>query len=588
MLTAEQQEVINACIYNPKPFTIIQGKAGCGKSYLVKELLTRLNAVILTPTNMAKSVYHQAQTFHSFFYGELDDLDEGFQDVPNYKYKNNPWVRNKLSTLKAIIFDEISMVRSDYFEMMNKICQNARNDSRPFGGIQIILVGDMFQLPPVVENEETLKYLTNEYGGIYYFNSHIIQNNLSHIKYCELTKSVRQQNDRDFEKMLDSIRTGADLDTSLQVVELLNERVVDIVPNNVITIASSNAEVLRINHEELKRLPGDDIHFPASFVIKHKANGNYTEVSYSNSMRLNGQYENIEIPSSFEAELVLKKGVKVMFTSSNKKEGYINGDMGFVVKISNEEIHIRHEKTENIHVIRKTHKYRYKMRYNELTHRLIRDGQYIQKTTQFPIKLAYAFTIHKSQGQTYDKIYFDLESPVFAPGQLYVALSRVKSKNGLYLTKPITIGDIIVDPKIIDFFSHFSTSYANYSASNNSSNLTDTTLMELNQIVDTRKIDIPLRKIIKKTINLSNDLLAHRSYKYAALELKKIADLANSYYNLSYTQSDILKQIHKLTQYRSAFTSYVYQDIVSMIKLIYSSLTIEQVKEYSTDSLHLN
>lgn len=586
MLTKEQQEVIDACLYNPKPITIIQGKAGSGKSYLVKELLKRIDAVILTPTNMAKSVYPQAQTFHSFFYGELDDLDEGFQDAPNYVYKNNPWVRNRLSSIKAIVFDEISMVRVDYFEILNKICQNARSNNKTFGGIQIILVGDMFQLPPIVEDEETYKYLIKEYGGIYYFNSHIIQNNLSAIRYCELSKSVRQQNDTEFEKMLDTIRKGSDLVTSLRVVELLNERVVDAVPQDIITIASSNAEVLRINHKELAKLPGNEIHFPASFIVKLKNNDDYITTTYSKFTRLNEQHENVEIPSSYEAVLILKEGVKVMFTASNRKEGYANGDMGYVVKITNEAIYIRHAETGLIKEIRKTDKYRYKMRYDELKHTLIREGRYVQKTTQFPIKLAYAFTIHKSQGQTYDKVYFDLESPVFAPGQLYVALSRVKSRDGLYLTKPITVSDIIVDSKIIDFFSHFSSSYTKTSGLSVSNALIDKSLIEFNEIIEKIKLELPIKRVIKNTIKLSNNLYALNSYKYATLELKKVAEIVNGNYNLSSIQSDLYARIHQLTNFQNSITDYEYHNVISMIKKMYSSLTADQVKTFSLDSLH--
>ena len=184
MLTNEQQQVVNACINNPAPITIIQGKAGSGKSYLVRELAQQLeNAVILTPTNMAKTVYQYAQTYHSFFYGELDNLDEGYQNALDYCFHNNSWCVDRISHVRVMIFDEISMVRSDYFEMMNKICQAVKRNSLPFGGIQVVLVGDMFQLPPIVEDEEIYRYLLKEYGGVYFFNSHIIQNNICNIVY---------------------------------------------------------------------------------------------------------------------------------------------------------------------------------------------------------------------------------------------------------------------------------------------------------------------------------------------------------------------------------------------------------------------
>ena len=150
----EQQRIIDDFLKNPAPITLIQGKAGSGKSYLIRELVSRTHgAVILTPTNMAKSVYANAQTLHSFFYGEFDDLENGYQNPHTYSVSRNSYHSyfiNKLRPIRTLIIDEVSMVRADTFEMMNVICQESLNNPEPFGGIKVILVGDMFQLPPIV------------------------------------------------------------------------------------------------------------------------------------------------------------------------------------------------------------------------------------------------------------------------------------------------------------------------------------------------------------------------------------------------------------------------------------------------------
>ena len=184
-LTPEQQSIANAILSSKSPITIIQGKAGTGKSFLIKSIVPQLGSVqILCPTNLAKQVYPSASTMHSFFYGEFDNLDEGYQNPNEYTYvRSGQWFLPRIAGVDTFIFDEISMVRSDTFEMMNKICQVAKRSSKPFGGIRVIAVGDMMQLPPIVEEEDVYKYLIKEYGGIYFFDSHIIRKELSAIPY---------------------------------------------------------------------------------------------------------------------------------------------------------------------------------------------------------------------------------------------------------------------------------------------------------------------------------------------------------------------------------------------------------------------
>lgn len=469
-LTEEQQKVFDAVISSQSPFIFIQGKAGTGKSFLVKAIQHHLGCKILVPTNMAKSVYsHDAQVIHSFFYGELDDLENEYQNPFNYSQpRNGGRLVTTLRNVTHFILDEISMVRVDLFEMMNKICQVAKRNNAPFGGIQIIIVGDMLQLPPVVqeppEGEENAikKYLLDTYGGIYFFNSTVIQENLAKIEFYELKESQRQKKDPSYEKLLDTLREPQTNENNLRdALEKINQRVVtahDIPePKDVTTIVTTNNEVERINAEQLHSLPGEEQTALAHFRIYKKSNPKeYTEFEGSpEPSKYNQQdYYPLDIPSKFTPVLKYKIGSKVMFTQNYKQQGVYNGDFGIIKEIRPDSLLIepvKEDRIVNIIEIKKKVVNRREIKYDEKTKKL-KVGNIIQITEQYPLKSGYAFTVHKSQGQSYDKVVLDLDNGVmFASGQSYVALSRSESLSGLYLTKRLTISDCRVDPQLIGF-----------------------------------------------------------------------------------------------------------------------------------------
>ena len=169
------------------------------------------------------------------------------------------------------------MVRSDTFEMMNVICQKTLRSSEPFGGIKVIMVGDLFQLPPIAEDDQTIKYLNAEYGGMYFFNSHVVKENATRLKFYELKKSIRHSSDSGYEQVLDRLRRGCPTLTAIEMLRRLNSRITGAegIPANVITIASSNAEVLNINHRELQKLSGPVFREPARYIIKKKTSDDY-------------------------------------------------------------------------------------------------------------------------------------------------------------------------------------------------------------------------------------------------------------------------------------------------------------------------
>lgn len=460
-LSSTQDEVLNYISNVSSGITFIHGKAGSGKTYIIRKIEKQIaGCKVLTPTNLASSLYYNGSTLHSYFYGGFDDLDEGYQNPSHLKNKIFDYkLESRIRNTSILVIDEISMVRADTLEMINGILQKIKNDNKPFGGMPVILVGDLFQLPPIVTEEATKAYLQKEYGGFYFFHSHVIQNNINTIKLFELEKSYRQQNDADYVRLLDQFRKPLKPEQKIALITELNTRVQKNLPNDAIYIASSNEQVSKVNSDKLSQLHGVITTLDAEYTILKKDGSDHIVVNHSDLPITEDIYP-IVVPSAYEGQLKFKIGAKVVFGKSNKYWGYCNGDFGEIVDFNGTYFTIRLDNTQQCvlcpnpndrYKANQLNEYRYEMELEENSNKLIRKKPYIQKTKQFPIKLAYAFTIHKAQGQTYDKIILDLSSHIFAPGQLYVALSRVKSLSGLYLTKPISYSDIISDEDVFKF-----------------------------------------------------------------------------------------------------------------------------------------
>lgn len=457
--SSTQQDVLAHIQSTPKGITFVHGKAGSGKSYLIKQIeKNHPRCQVLAPTNLAAGLYRHGRTIHSFFYGYFDNMEEGFQNPSNLTSQKVKSFAYNLQNINLIIIDEVSMVRADVFEMMHKICSLALNNSQPFGGIPVMVVGDLFQLPPVVTSEAELEYLQNEYKGIYFFNSHVIQQNLNSINYFELTNSYRQKGDAEFISLLDSFRRPLTIDEKTILIEKLNSRIVSQLPEKTLHIASSNEQVRKINNMELCKLGGKSVTIEATYTIKTKDNKGYEVLKHS-QLDSSTDIQPIIVPSCFESQLSFKPGARVMFTKSSKVGGFKNGEFGEILGFQDDCFIIRKENGETVECPSQKDRYkqslmtdyRYELEYDKATHKLVTVKPHVQKTVQYPLKLAYAFTIHKSQGQTYDRIILDLKSHIFAPGQLYVALSRVKTLNGLFLTQPISYSDIISSDDVFQF-----------------------------------------------------------------------------------------------------------------------------------------
>ena len=394
------------------------GKTGTGKSTLLNlfRRTTKKKFVILAPTGIA-ALNVQGQTIHSFF---------GFPPriVPFHelkKRKNHKLYKN----IEVMIIDEISMVRADMMDAIDVFLRNNREKDVPFGGIQIIFFGDLFQLPPVVSSAEEKQYLENNYNSVYFFDAFALKN----IDYqlVELRK-VYRQDERHFVRLLDAIRLNRmDEDDLMDLNEVYQPNFE--MEDFYITLSPRNNLVDKINQLSLSQLEGE---------------------IYSYTANVFGQFN----PSQFPTDLMiqLKIGAQVMMIRNDPDKKFVNGTLGIIKDIEDDIIKVAVEfnGSKNIIDVTKTTWEVIQYKIDEENPKKI-NSEIIGSFSQYPIKLAWAITIHKSQGKTFEKVVIDMGQGAFEYGQTYVALSRCKTLKGIVLKQPLRAKDIIVDDKIVTY-----------------------------------------------------------------------------------------------------------------------------------------
>jgi ATP-dependent exoDNAse (exonuclease V) alpha subunit len=327
-----------------------------------------------------------------------------------------------------LIIDEVSMVRCDLMDSMDKFMRKNRSSTRPFGGVQLLLVGDLFQLRPVVPNHERDILEARGYTSPYFFSSFGLQNNV--MFPVELT-SVYRQEDRTYIDVLNRLRVGEDFESVAEILNQSQWAQDDFQPD--ITLTCTNRLADRINHNELDNLPTEE------YVFKGIIEGQFA-------------LDHDKLPSPME--LKLKAGTRIVFTKNDAQKRWVNGTIGIVRDIGPKTIMVELVSGARGRIydvqpeIWENYKYTYDSVKDEIV--AVKVGQY----TQYPLMHAWAVTIHKSQGETLDNVLIDLGSGAFAFGQVYVALSRCRSIDGFRLARPIRETDVKCDPMIRQFYSY--------------------------------------------------------------------------------------------------------------------------------------
>ncbi len=403
----------------------VTGRAGTGKSTLLTHFrrTTRKNVVVLAPTGVA-AVNVGGQTIHSFF-GFKPDVTPG-----SIRRKGRDEKKNLYKRLTTIVIDEVSMVRADLLDCVDKFLRlNGPDGTRPFGGVQMILIGDLYQLPPVVTGEQKALF-RGHYATPYFFSAKVMEG--LEMALVELEKVYRQRDD-EFIRLLNTIRNRTATDEDIAAINRRCDPAFEPSPKDYyIHLTSTNALANGINEASLAQSKG------RLWIARGIIEGDF-----------GAEY----LPTA--VELRLKQGAQIMLLNNDASGRWINGTIarvtGFVTDGEGQEL-IAADLETGEPVCIAPHTW-------EIYRFFLKDGELASETagsfTHFPVRLAFAVTIHKSQGKTFEKAVIDVGRGTFAHGQMYVALSRCTSLEGIVLKKPLRRNHILLDWQVVKFLTRF-------------------------------------------------------------------------------------------------------------------------------------
>lgn len=415
-LTQEQQRIFEAVESSASNF-FITGKPGVGKSVLIRALVEqgKKHYTLAAPTGLA-AININGKTLHSLF---QIPVSRGALVSSYNNYTTNQQVISHIKyRVHHLIIDECSMVRADMLDYIDRLLQHIKGNDLPFGGVQMILVGDFYQLPPVAQAQEQRELKDDGYLSPFLFHAR----SFASFKTLELTTVMRQQGDDKFLEILEAARGGK---PSFKQIADLNRRLKDY--NGAIRLTSTNKEADLINQTELKKL----------------GEGRTYTAKYS------GEWPVYPLPEHLTLSIGAQVMVKVNGADMKERNGFsnvVNGTLGIVKEMHDDYVTITLSNGNDVDIHVQTLYQKVKQQINGKWSEII-----VATFTQIPLQLAWAISIHKSQGQTFEKCCIDAKR-IFAPGQLYVALSRCRSLDGIVLTTPLLKKHFFVNPLVVKFY----------------------------------------------------------------------------------------------------------------------------------------
>lgn len=405
----------------------LTGKAGTGKTTFLREVVryTKKKCIVLAPTGIA-AVNAGAMTIHSFFQFGLGPFVQGVIE-PKSDFRINKSKLELIRHLQLLIIDEVSMVRADLMDHIDVELRRIRRNSKPFGGVQLLMIGDLQQLPPIAHGGED-ELLRQYYKTLYFFSSAALKS----MKYsCIELKNVYRQTDGHF---IDILNHARNCTLTSQDISDLNARYIPgFSPkpeDGYIRLMTHNRQVDYVNETEMEKLDSKPYTFEAAVT------GTFPEESYPTA-----------------DSLTLKKGAQVMFIKNDPERRFINGTLGEVKSIDKNSIAVRLAESGTIIDVEPMEWQNIRYQFDEESKEI--SSKQIGRFKQYPLKAAWAITVHKSQGLTFDKAIIDVHA-AFSPGQAYVALSRCRTLDGLVLGSPVSASVFMRDNAVDAYMNYIS------------------------------------------------------------------------------------------------------------------------------------